>query len=383
MRRFTVFPTHNHQVNPLLRSLLLLLLVPFILGACQTSAAAPIEIAVEISVSPSQTEISNPTLTATDAPTVTPQTPTPTTKPSKTPQPSATPSRRVVLMAVGDIMLGRTIGDLILAEGVSAPFIDTAETLQSADITVGNLECPISARGEAEEKTYTFRAPPLAAESLAFAGFDLVNLANNHSLDYGTIALQDTLSHLAQNQILSVGAGMNNTEAYAPVFLEVDGLKLAFLGFVDVHPTDYDYRTWEASLEKPGVAWAHEDRVREGVIAAKNQADVVIVLVHNGYELIQRVSSQQQKIAQIAIESGASLVIGSHPHILGRIERYQDGLIAYSMGNFVFDNFLFPPNYSAILVVELSPQGVEAYELIDVVVSLNGVPQIMPYNLDQ
>jgi poly-gamma-glutamate synthesis protein (capsule biosynthesis protein) len=285
-------------------------------------------------------------------------------------------------MAVGDIMLGRTIGDLILAEGASAPFIETAETLRSADITVGNLECPISARGLAEEKTYAFRAPPLAAESLAYAGFDLVNLANNHSLDYGAIALQDTLTHLADNQVLSVGAGMDNMEAYAPIFLEVNGLRLAFLGFVDVHPTDYDYRTWEASPDKPGVAWAHEQRVREGVIAAKKQADVVIVLVHNGYELIQRVSSQQQKIAQIAIESGAALVIGSHPHVLQRIEPYQDGLIAYSMGNFVFDNFLFPPNYSAILVLVLTTKGVESYELIDVVVSLNGIPQIMPYTVE-
>ena len=175
---------------------------------------------------------------------------------------------------------------------------------------------------------------------------------------------------------------MNEAQAYAPAFIEVDGLRVAFLGFVDVHPTDYDYRTWEAGPDKPGVAWAHEDRVREGVIAAKAQADIVIVLVHNGYEFVQQVSSQQQKIAHLAIDSGASLVIGSHPHVLQRIESYHNGLIAYSMGNFVFDNFLFPPNYTAILVVELSPQGVDSYELIDVIVQLNGVPHIMPYNLE-
>jgi poly-gamma-glutamate synthesis protein (capsule biosynthesis protein) len=285
-------------------------------------------------------------------------------------------------MAVGDIMLGRTIGEMIENEGPEAPFLYTAETLRSADITVGNLECPISERGESEPKTYAFRAPVAAGEALAFAGFNLVNLANNHSLDYGPQALSDTVEILAANHIQAVGAGMNDIEAYAPAFVNVNGLRIAFLGFVDVHPTDYDYRTWEADPSKPGVAWAHEARVQQGVLAAKAQADIVIVLVHNGYELVGQVASQQQIIAHLAIDSGASLVIGSHPHVLQRVERYKDGLIAYSMGNFVFDNFLFPPNYSAILVVELSPQGVESYELIDVIIQPNGVPQIMPYTLD-
>ena len=317
-----------------------------------------------------------------EKPTATPSANSPDPQPSETTAPSPNPDLRLTLMAVGDIMLGRTIADLIESEGHTAPFIHTAQVLRSADITVGNLECPISTRGKPEPKPYAFRAPPSAADSLAYAGFSLVNLANNHSLDYGPLALQDTLEILLARQIQTVGAGMHAADAYAPAFIEVEGLRIAFLGFVDVHPTDYDYRKWEAGPDQPGVAWAHEEQVRAGVTAAKAQADIVIVLVHNGYEIIEQVSSQQQKIAHLAIDSGASLVIGSHPHVLQRIERYQDGLIAYSMGNFVFDNFLFPPNYSAILSVELSPEGVESYTLIDVVVGLNGVPQIMPYTLE-
>jgi poly-gamma-glutamate capsule biosynthesis protein CapA/YwtB (metallophosphatase superfamily) len=366
---------------------LFLLFLTFTLAACQTNPAAQ----------PASRELPTPTETqpkATALPTATPS-PVPSftataenpdlivEKPTATPLPSATPGRRLILMAVGDVMLGRTIGEMIETEGPEAPFLYTAETLRSADITVGNLECPISDRGFTEDKTYAFRAPIAAAESLAWAGFNLVNLANNHSLDYGPEALQDTLAYLAANSIQSVGAGMNETEAYAPVFIEVDGLRVAFLGFVDVHIGRYDYSQWEAGPDKPGVAWAHEERIRASVAAAKAQADVVVVLVHNGYEFMQSVVREQVTVAQLAIDSGASLVIGSHPHVLQRIDRYQDGLIVYSMGNFVFDNFLFPPNYSAILVVELSPQGVESYELIDVVVQLNGVPQIMPYNLDK
>lgn len=376
-----------HQVNLCIRSVSAFLLISFLLAACQIDTAAqpvPPVVPTQTEARPTQTASLTATRSATPPPTSTVETPIPLFQhPSATPQPSATPGQRVVLIAVGDIMLGRTIGKLIENEGPEAPFIDTAETLRSADITVGNLECPISDRGEAEDKTYAFVAPVAAGESLAYAGFNLVNLANNHSLDYGPLALKDTIEILSANHIQAVGAGMNEAQTYAPAFIEVDGLRVAFLGFVDVHPTDYNYLKWEAGPDQPGVAWAHEDRVREGVIAAKAQADIVIVLVHNGYELVQQVSSQQQKIAQLAIESGASLVIGSHPHVLQRIERYQNGLIAYSMGNFVFDNYLYPPNYTAILVVELSPQGVDSYELIDVIVQLNGVPQIMPYNLEE
>lgn len=374
------------MVKLFIRPLLVMLVLILLLAACQTSQAEPVSVTIaptltntsQAIVSPSPTETLSPTLVSTTVPTLH----SVTRVASATVQPSATPEQRVILMAVGDIMLGRTIGELIETEGPQAPFLDTAETLHSADITVGNLECPISERGQAEPKTYAYRAPLAAAESLAFAGFNLVNLANNHSLDYGPLALIDTLEVLAANQIQTVGAGINADEAYAPAFIDVNGLRIAFLGFVDVFPTDYDYPKWEAGADTPGVAWAHETRVRDSVQAAKAQADIVVVLVHNGYELVQQVSAQQQKIAQVAIDSGASLVIGSHPHVLQRIETYQNGLIAYSMGNFVFDNFLFPPNYSAILVVELTPQGVESYELIDVIVQLTGVPQIMPYHIE-
>jgi len=328
-------------------------------------------------------ETADPTSTSsfTLTPSYTP-TPKPTELPTITHTSTPLGDRHVTLMAVGDIMLGRTIGELIESEGSDAPFLYTAETLSSADITLGNLECSISNRGIAEEKTYAFRAPITAGESLAYAGFDLVNLANNHVLDFGPLALEDTIDILASNQVQSVGAGLNAVEAYSPIYIEIDGLRLAFLAFADIPSTDYDYRTWEAGANEPGIAWADKDKIQKGIQEAKQHADVVIVLVHNGYEIKQQVVNSQVEIAQLAIDSGASLVIGSHPHVLQRIDEYQEGLIVYSMGNFVFDNFLFPPNYSAILKVELTPNGVESYELIDIIVQLNGVPQIMEYDLD-
>lgn len=358
--------------------LLLSLLGFFLLVACNPDQSDPFPNEHEVT----QTQTDSPTSTPDLAPTHS-QTPTniPTSPPTITP--SATPKgdQEVTLMAVGDIMLGRTIGEMIVSEGPKAPFLYTAETLASADITLGNLECSISDRGTPEEKTYAFRAPIAAGEALAYAGFDLVNLANNHVLDYGAIALEDTITILASNNVQTVGAGMDAETAYAPVFMEIDSLRIAFLTYADIPPTDYDYPSWEAGDSKPGIAWAVEDKIRSGVQAAKAQADVVIVLFHNGYEIKQQVVDMQKKVAHIAIDNGASLVIGSHPHVLQRIEAYENGLIVYSMGNFVFDNFLFPPNYSAILKVVLSPEGVNSYELIDVIVGLDGVPQIMPYDL--
>jgi len=280
-------------------------------------------------------------------------------------------------------MLGRTIGQMIEDDDFEAPFLYTAELLKTADITLGNLECPLSNRGTPEAKPYAFRGPMAGGKSLAYAGFDLVSLANNHILDYGPLAMEDTLNTLTTNNILAVGAGMNEDDAYSPVFIEIDGVRLAFLAFLDVPLLDYDYLTWEAGPKKPGIAWAHEEKIKETIQEAKTHADLVVVLFHNGYEIKKKVFPSQQKVARLAIDSGASLVIGSHPHVLQDIEEYQGGLIVYSMGNFVFDNFLFPPNYSAILSVELSPQGIQSYELIDVIVQLNGVPQIMEYDLDE
>jgi len=327
------------------KNLLLVTLIGFcLLVACNPNLPDP---------SPNEQEV---TQTQTTPPTISPvltltpsQTPTniPTIPPTITP--SATPKgdQEVTLMAVGDIMLGRTIGEMIGSEGLETPF----------------------------------RAPVAAGESLAYAGFDLLNLANNHVLDYGVDALEDTITILTSNKIQTVGAGMDDSEAYAPVFIEIDSLRIAFLAYADIPPTDYDYHAWEAGDSKPGIAWAIEDKIRSGVQAAKTQAGVVIVLFHNGYEIKQQVVDMQKKVAHLAIDNGASLVIGSHPHVLQRIEEYEDGLIVYSMGHFVFDNFLFPPNYSAILNVVLSPEGVSSYEMIDVIVQLNGVPQIMPYDL--
>ncbi len=280
-------------------------------------------------------------------------------------------------MAVGDVMLARAVGDLILEEGAAAPFSGVVSTLSEADLLVANLECAISDRGEPQPKRYTFRAPPAAAESLALAGFDVVGLANNHALDYGPEALADTLAILAQYGIAPVGVGPNAAAARAPVVIERRGLRVAFLAYVDVPVetrTGFDTRRWIATESAPGVAWADVEHISADVQAARAQADVVVVLLHAGWES-HAIIRAQRVAARAAIDAGAALVLGSHPHVLQGVERYADGLIVYSLGNFVFDGFTFPENYSAIFTATLTPDGVGDYNWIPVVVE-GGLPRL-------
>jgi poly-gamma-glutamate capsule biosynthesis protein CapA/YwtB (metallophosphatase superfamily) len=294
----------------------------------------------------------------------------------QTPRVTSIPSGQVTLMAVGDIMLARSIGDLILTQGIEAPFEFAASMLNKADIALGNLECAISEQGEPENKAYTFRAPLEAGKALSFAGFDLLTLANNHVMDFGKDAFLDTLDNLQANQIAVVGAGKDKTSARQPVIIEANGLRLAFLAYLDIPRWNYDYLAWVATPTEPGIAWGYLTDIQADVSAATRIADVVIVLLHFGIEGEGEPSYQQIQSARLAIDSGAKLVIGSHTHLLQSIEKYKDGLIVYNLGNFVFDEFVEPENQSAIFLARISKDGVLAHKLIPVRLQENGVPII-------
>ncbi len=280
-------------------------------------------------------------------------------------------------MAVGDVMLARSIGDLILAQGPGAPFAGVADVLNQADVLTGNLECAITARGEPATKAYTFAAPPDAVRSLALAGFDTLALANNHAMDYGPEALVQAQALLAASGIQTVGAGPNSAAARSPMFIARNGLRLAFLAYVDVPVetrTKFDTRSWIATDNGAGVAWAIPEDIAADVANAKAQADAIVVWLHMGYEGRTEVTEAQRAAAHAAVDAGAALVLGAHPHVLQPIERYGAGLIVYSLGNFVFDGFDLPQNYSAILSATLTRAGVRDFDWTPVVVR-NGLPQ--------
>jgi len=238
------------------------------------------------------------------------------------------------LTAVGDIMLSRTVlRRIMFYDDYRHPYRATADRLRAADLTVANLELPLSDNQQpsSDPHTFTFVAPTAAADGLRWAGIDAVSLANNHTTNFGTGPLMDTIRALDEYGIESFGAGANREAAYSAEIIEVNGLKVALLGYDAVI-----FWRW-SNPDAPGIATAVEDAVRESVQAASAEADVVIPFFHWGVEYTSIPNSFQRAMARTAINAGADLVLGAHPHWVQQVERYNGRLIVYSMGNFVFD----------------------------------------------
>ncbi|GFN30213.1 CapA family protein [Paenibacillus xylaniclasticus] len=241
----------------------------------------------------------------------------------------------VKLAFVGDIMLGSSVEKTMRSYGLEFPFSGAIDYLTAADLTAGNLENPITTRGTpATNKQYVFKGAPDLLPPLKDAGFDVVSVANNHTLDQGTEGLLDTISHLAEAGVPSVGGGSNDTEAYAPVILEANGIKVAYLGISRVLPVT----EWKADKNHPGLAEGYDSRRAVAAIEkAKEQADLVVVLVHWGVERAENPVKEQTSLGKVLIDAGADLIIGSHPHVLQGFELYKGKWIAYSLGNFIFN----------------------------------------------
>jgi poly-gamma-glutamate synthesis protein (capsule biosynthesis protein) len=261
-------------------------------------------------------------------------------------QAAAPPAERVTIAAVGDIMLGHRAGPWVQREGPDYPFVHVLPVLREAQVVIGNLEAPISTRGTAvENKQFTLRAGPEAVQALKAAGVGVVTLANNHILDFGPPALQDTLTALAEHGILWSGAGMDLTDARAPALLKAGGRTIAFLSYSLTFPVEF-----YASTGRPGTAPGYKDFVRRDIQAVRSRADLVVVSFHWGAELMTSAKDYQQDLGRKAIDWGADLVLGHHPHILQELELYRGRLIAYSLGNFVFGSESERTNFSIILL---------------------------------
>ncbi|MCR4305062.1 MAG: CapA family protein [Gallionella sp.] len=249
---------------------------------------------------------------------------------------ASTVSPEIVISAVGDIMLDGTARPVLTEQGYDYPFAQMRQYFSDAQIVFGNVEGPLTNRGEPEpDKKYVFRSPPAkVSAALKQAGFNVVSLANNHTLDYGADGLAQTIEALEAAGIRHAGAGADLQAARQPVMFQVDGQRIAILAYSMTLPENFF-----AGINKAGTAFAHEDQVRDDVMAARKQADIVLVSFHWGQEGKTELRDYQTKVGHLAIDSGASAVIGHHPHILQGIERYKDGIIIYSLGNFTFGSY--------------------------------------------
>lgn len=251
------------------------------------------------------------------------------------PQPTATPDTRPVTIAItGDVMLARSVNERMLATaaGDPFPFSATADYLRGFDITVGNLECVVSTLGRPEPKEFTFEADPRGFARVAAAGFDIVSLANNHSGDYGKDAFLDMLAHLPAHGLQPLGGGANLAAAHAPVIRRVRSTSVGLLAYCEIGPENF-----AAGPNTPGHAWLDPAAMRADLAALRSQVDFIVVFTHWGVEYQTVETDHQRALARLAIDAGADLVVGAHPHVRQPAETYQGKLIVYSLGNFVFD----------------------------------------------
>ena len=291
------------------------------------------------------------------------------------------PLPSIRLVAVGDVNIDRTQREIILSTGDYVyPFARVKHIFDAADYTIANLETSLGNVGTPEAKRYTFQSPPEAAQSLALAGVDLVSLANNHAKDFGPEALLQGIDLLGAAGVATVGGGADDTAAHAPHVADINGLRVGFLGYVHVPVegiTHFDTETWTATADTPGLAWADPARITADVAALRPEVDLVVVILHSGYEYIEEPSEPQVAAARAAVDAGADLVVGHHAHILQGIHHYHDGVIAYGLGNFVF-NITGPPE-TAILNVWLDRNGVRQLELIPAIVQQYGQPRLADF----
>ena len=239
--------------------------------------------------------------------------------------------RPVHFVAVGDISLANPMARLMAKKGADYPFMALRSTLRGADITFGNLECCISSRGAPIPKQFNFEAEPESAVVLKRNGFTIVSQANNHAWDFGRDALLDSVRIVRATGMRTVGAGANLDAAHSLQILEANGLKIGFLAYLGLIPA-----LIPESHTLPCLAMASEARITLDVTAAKRKVDFLLVSLHAGQEGVAEPTPRQRRFAKAAIDAGADMVIGHHPHVRQALVFYKGRPIAYSLGNFVF-----------------------------------------------
>lgn len=281
----------------------------------------------------------------------------------------------VSLVAVGDIMVGRRVAETMRLNGPRYPFARTAGILQDADITFANLESPLGLPNSKFRRYGLFAPNPEAVQGLKYAGIDIVSLANNHACDCDKPVLVDTMTNLKENQILYSGAGANLEKARRPTIIVKNGLRIAFLSYCEfsfiwskLHPM------FRATETAPGIIPLEKKYLVEDVRRARKIADVVVVSLHFGREYVDYPTKFQMETAHLAVDNGAHLVLGHHPHCLQGIERYKSGVICYSLGNFVFDLKREKTKTGMIFQCTLTPKGVKDIEILPVYIT-NSQPQ--------
>lgn len=272
----------------------------------------------------------------------------------------------------GDITLS-FVGDISLADNFDImPYYDSrnegvygilskevVDIMTSSDIMVANNEFTISTRGTPLNKTYTFRADPRRLNIYKEMGVNLVSLANNHIYDYGIEAFNDTLKYLKEYDIPFVGAGSNISEAKKSFSFIADGYKISFISSTRA---EKNIITPGATETTPGVFRCYDNTLlKETIKEVKEKSDYVVLLIHWGKEDSHDIEDIIKETGKEYVDAGADLIVGSHAHLLQGMEFYKNKLIAYNLGDFIFNG---ETKDTGILSVTLNNSGNLTYKFI-------------------
>ncbi len=242
----------------------------------------------------------------------------------------------LVLSFVGDVMFDRSVAAFIKSKGADYIFEGYEKHFRASDIVFANLETSVCSRGEPEEeKEYTFRSSPKLVPFLKKYNFLAVSIANNHAMDYGREAFREGLGILKENGIAYGGGGYSKKEALEGAVIEKKGLRIGFIAFTGVVPSV----DWYAGKNRSGIIGGykvHEPEVLEAVSSLKERCDILVVSMHWGKEGQTEPRQQEKELAHKLVDAGADVVMGHHPHVVQSAELYDDRLILYSLGNFIF-----------------------------------------------
>lgn len=272
----------------------------------------------------------------------------------------------ITIGLAGDVMIGRLVNEFLDSAPMEAIWGDVLSELLSTDLNLINLEAALTISTREIPKVFNFKADPHKVEALKKARIDVVNLANNHVLDYSDEGLFETFETLDHAQIARVGAGKTQEEARKPVILKRKGISVGIVGYTDNEPG------WKAGTAKPGVNYIEVGDLKtvlEDIIPLRKKVDILIVSIHWGPNMRSVPSQEFVDFAHALVENGVDILHGHSAHIFQGYEHYQKGLILYDTGDFVDDYYVDPRlrnDRSFFFKVEVAKEGFQKLELIPV-----------------
>ncbi len=276
---------------------------------------------------------------------------------------------RLLICFGGDTMLGRGVNEVIPLRGYAYPWGNLLPILKKPDLTIVNLENTFTTNTSPIPKVFNFRAYPDRIKSLKLAGIDVVNIANNHILDFGQEGLYDTLDALDKAGIKYVGAGVNAENASRAIIINKRNFRIGIIGYTDNEPS------WQAGPIKPGINYIRIGdikKIQNDVNAIRQQVDLVIVSIHWGPNMRKQPSNEFITFAHQMIDSGVDIIHGHSAHIFQGIEIYKNKLIMYDTGELVDDyqvDSQLRNDQSFLYTIYVNKGGIQKIKLIPIIIS--------------